>query len=167
MIRHHFSPAIWLLLSLLQACSSYSPPDELAGISRDALVARMGQSDLERATDTGTRLEFPRGPLGKHTWFVYFDAHGQAIRAEQVLTEQNFRRVQAGMAQEDVRRLLGRPSQVRGLARERGEVWSYRYENSFCNWFQVELSLQHEVRSAGYGTAPECEVNDGSLFRLH
>lgn len=163
MMRHRFSSWIWLLL-LLQACSGYAPPGVLAGISREALLARMGPPDMERPTDTGTRLEFPRGPFGKHTWFVYWDTQGRAIRAEQVLTEENFNRVHPGMAQDDLRRLLGRPGEVQGLARSRGEVWSYRYENPFCNWFQVELSLQREVRSAGRGPAPECNSRDEMIF---
>lgn len=157
----------WIgLLPLLHACSSYAPPDALAGIGREALVARMGQPDMERPTDSGTRLEFPRGPFGKHTWFVYLDAQGRAIRSEQVLTEQNLSRVEVGMAQDDVRRLLGRPGDVQGLARSRGVVWSYRYENPFCDWFQVELSLQGQVRSTGHGPAPECDVRDEILL-LH
>lgn len=163
MMRHRFLPWIWLL-SLLQACSGYAPPDPLSGISREALLARMGQPDLQRPTDTGTRLEFPRGPFGKHTWFVYLDAQGRAIRSEQVLTEDNFNRVHPGMAQDELRRLLGRPGEVQGLARSRGEVWSYRYENPFCNWFQVELSLQGEVRSAGRGPAPECDSRNEMIF---
>jgi hypothetical protein len=126
-------------------------------MSRDALVARMGQPDLERRMDTGSRLEFPRGPFGTQTWFVYFDAAGQATRAEQVLTEKNFSRIGPGMAQDEVRQLLGRPSEVQGLGRARGVVWSYRYDNYFCNWFQVELTLQQQVRSTGYGQTPECE----------
>jgi len=163
MMRRRLSPWSWLLLclsSLLPACSSYAPPDTLAGMSRDELVARMGPPDMERRMDAGTRLEFPRGPYGQHTWFVYFDAAGRAIRAEQVLTEPNFNRIQPGMAQDDVRQLLGRPSEVQVLGRARGVVWSYRYENYFCNWFQVELSLQQQVRSAGYGQPPECERRD-------
>lgn len=163
MMRHRF-PIYWLGLLLLQACSGYAPPHALEGIGREALLARMGQPDMERATETGSRLEFPRGPFGKHTWFVYLDAEGRAIRSEQVLTEENFNRVHPGMAQDDVRRLLGRPSEVQGLARARGEVWSYRYENPFCNWFQVELSLQREVRSTGRSLAPECDGRDERIL---
>jgi len=147
-------------LPLLPSCSSYSPPDALAGMSREEVVARMGPPDMERRMDDGNRLEFPRGPYGKHTWFVYFDAAGRASRAEQVLTEQNFSRIDVGMAQDDVRQLLGRPGEVKALGRARGVVWSYRFENSFCNWFQVELSLQQQVRSAGYGQPPECQARD-------
>lgn len=161
-MRHRLSPWSWLLLwfTLLPACSSYAPPDALIGMSRDEVVARMGPPDMERRVDTGSRLEFARGPFGKQTWFVYFDAAGRASRAEQVLTEQNFNRIDVGMAQDDVRRLLGRPGEVRVLGRGRGVVWSYRYDNYFCNWFQVELSLQQQVRSAGYGQPPECERGD-------
>lgn len=154
----------WLLgLTLLPACSSYAPPDALAGMSRDELVARMGQPDLERRLDAGSRLEFPRGPRGTQTWFVYFDAAGRATRAEQVLTEQNFNRVDVGMAQDDVRQLLGRPSEVQKLARSRGVVWSYRYDNFLCQWFQVELSQEQRVRSAGYDQPPECDEPADSL----
>jgi hypothetical protein len=147
----------WLIaVALLAACSGYGPPDAVLGMSRDELVVRMGQPDMERHLNDGNRLEFPRGPYGKHTWFVYLDASGRAIRTEQVLTEQNFNRINAGMTQDNVRQLLGRPGEVQVLGRARGVVWNYRYENNSCNWFQVELSLQQQVRSAGYGEPPEC-----------
>ncbi len=145
-----------LLCLLLSACSGYAPPAALSGMARAAVITQMGQPDQDRLTEGGSRLEFPRGPYGRHTWFVYFDAAGRASRAEQVLTEQNFMRIDAGMAQNDVRMLLGRPSEVSLLGRARGMVWNYRYETHDCKWFQVELSLEKEVRSAGYGEPPEC-----------
>ena len=162
MMSHRLPPWswLWLSLALLPACASYAPPAVLPGMSRDEVLARMGQPDMERRLDAGSRLEFPRGPFGKQTWFVYFDTAGRASRAEQVLTEQNFSRIDVGMAQDDVRQLLGRPGEVQLLGRERGVVWSYRYDNYFCNWFQVELSLQQQVRSAGYGQPPECDRRD-------
>ena len=161
-MRHFLLSWRWflLMLPLLHACSSYAPPKVVAGISREALVAQMGAPEMERRLDTGSRLEFPRGPYGKHTWFVYLDPAGRATRAEQVLTVQNFSRVNVGMAQEDVRKLLGRPGEVQVLGRSRGQVWSYRYENYDCTWFQVELSVQQQVRSAGYGQPPECLGGD-------
>ncbi len=142
---------------LLGACAAYGPPEAVVGLSRQAVLARLGQPELERRLNEGSRLEFPRGPYGKHTWFVYLDAHDRVSRAEQVLTEQNFARVDVGMSQDALRQLLGRPNQVQLLGRARGVVWSYRYENNFCLWFQVELSLQQQVRSAGFGEPPECE----------
>jgi len=154
----------WLMpCLLLAACSGYAPPDAVIGMSRDELLLRMGKPDTEFVSKEGTRLEFPRGPAGKHTWFVYLDASGRVSRSEQVLTEKNFNLINPDMTQAQVRQLLGRPSEVQGLARERGVVWNYRYENNSCLWFQVELSLEQQVRSAGYGEPPECQFpNDRS-----
>jgi hypothetical protein len=148
---------VWLLLCLplLHACSGYVQPDALTGLSRDQIVARMGPPDLERRLHSGSRLEYPFGPYGKQTWFVYLDDAGRTLRAEQVLTVQNFSRVSVGMAQDEVRELLGRPGDVQVLGRDRGMVWSYRYSAN-CEWFQVELTLEKQVRSAGYGEPPEC-----------
>ena len=156
----HYRLLTWnsllLGLALLTACTSFAPPGMFVGMGREALVARMGVPEMERPIDTGSRLEFPRGPFGKQTWFVYLDASGRALRTEQVLTPQNFTRINPGMAQEDVRQLLGRPGETQLLGRSRGVVWSYRFDNNDCQWFQVELSLEQQVRSAGYGTPPEC-----------
>lgn len=150
----------WMVLSVLTACSSYAPPADLTGVDREALLARMGRPDRERQTATGSRLEFPRGPMGHHTWFVHLDAAGRATRAEQVLTEPNFHHIAPGMARDEVLQRLGRPSETQTLGRSRGAVWSYRYENHFCQWFQVEISQEQTVRSTGYGEPPECEKRD-------
>lgn len=149
-----------MVLAMLNACSSYSPPTNLTGINRDELVVQMGQPEAVLQTTTGTRLEFPRGPMGHHTWFVYLDAAGRAIRSEQVLTESNFNQIAPNMSRDDVRQRLGRPSDIQGLGRSRGVVWSYRYENHFCQWFQVEISQEQKVRSTGYGEPPECQKRD-------
>jgi len=144
---------------ILTACSSYGPPADLTGMTRDQLVARMGQPAAQRQMNGGTttRLEFPRGPYGLHTWFVDLDAGGHAIRSEQVLTEENFNQIKPGMDREEVLQRLGRPGVAQALGRSRGHVWSYRYESPFCQWFQVEISKEQKVRSAGYGEPPECD----------
>jgi hypothetical protein len=146
--------------AVLSACSGYAPPAQFTGATRDEVVARLGPPETQRQVDGGTRLEFPRGPYGRHTYFVYLDGAGRVTRSEQVLTEANFTQINPGMTQEQVRQRLGRPGEVRGLARSRGQVWSYRYENPFCQWFQVEIAEDQVVRSAGYGEPPECNKRD-------
>lgn len=155
----------WILavVALLSACSGYGPPKDFNGMSADDLVANMGPPDARRVVDGGTRLEFPRGPAGRHTWFVYLDANGRATRAEQVLTVANFTRINPGMTEGDVLLLLGRPGEIQGLARARGSVWSYRYENNSCLWFQIEMTQEKTVRSAGYGEPPECRARDSAF----
>lgn len=149
---------------LLSGCAGYGPPAQLAGMTGEEVVARMGPPETRRQIEGGTRLEFPRGPYGPQTWFVYLDAAGRAVRSEQVLTEANFGRILPGMDQSEVRERLGRPGEVEGLARDRGTVWSYRYDNPFCRWFQVEITREQKVRSAGYGEPPECRRPDRSRF---
>ena len=152
--------SLWSLtsLSILTACSSYAPPANLTGVTADQLAAQMGQPDMRRQIDGETRLEFPRGPYGHHTWFVYLDATGHVTRSEQVLTEKNFNQISPGMDPDEVRHRLGRPGEVQELGRSRGIVWSYRYESPLCQWFQLEISKEQKVRSAGYGQPPECDA---------
>jgi hypothetical protein len=144
-------------LFLLAACSSISPPGDLSGVNREQLVARMGQPETQRQIADETRLEFPSGPYGRQTWFVYLDAAGNAIRSEQVLTEHNFNQIAPGMDEAQVRQRLGRPGEVQALGRSRGVVWRYRFESPFCLWFQVEIGTDRKVRSSGYGEPPECD----------
>lgn len=158
--------SVWCLtgLSLLAACTGYAPPADPAGTTADQVVARMGPPETRRTVEGGTRLEYPRGPFGLHTWFVYLDGTGRVVRSEQVLTERHFTQINPGMSQDDVRYVLGRPGEVYVLGRSRGVVWNYRYENPFCRWFQVEISQDRQVRSAGYGEPPECRRRDITPF---
>ncbi|GAB4399875.1 MAG: hypothetical protein OHK0048_14250 [Rhodoferax sp.] len=169
----HPSNTSWILRGLglalagsLAACSSYGP-GAAQGEPVQALMARMGAPEVQRVVNGQTRLEYPRGPMGHHTWFITLDAQGRVGQIEQVLTEARFAQVLPGQTAQAVRLLLGRPSEVQGLARNRGTVWSYRYESRpFCQWFQVEFDAQDRVRSTGYGEPPECSSDHDAMFRL-
>ena len=147
-----------VLAVLFSGCASYAPDANIVGLSRDQVVARLGAPDPDAAARIQGRLDFLRGPMGKHTYFVYFDDQGKAVRFEQVLTEERFARIVPDMSVEDVVFLIGRSRSTFGLARNRGFVWSYRYENPLCQWFQVEFTNEGKVRSAGYSKPPECRV---------
>ena len=149
---------VLLSVCVLAACSSYTPLTDLSGVTQEQIIARMGPPQTQRTLSDGdVRLEFPTGPYGKQTWFVDFDAAGHVVRSEQVLTEKNFNQIAPGMTEQQVRQRLGQPGETRTLGRSRGVVWSYRYENPFCLWFQVEIAIDGTVRSAGYGEPPECD----------
>lgn len=164
-MRFLFHSALLSSLLALTACSSYAPPTDLAGVTQDQLLARMGSPEMQRPLEGGVmRLEYPTGPYGHHTWFVDVDASGRVLRSEQVLTELNFNQIVPGMDQAQVRQRLGRPNSASMLARSRGVVWNYRFEGPFCEWFQIEISVEQKVRSAGYGKPPECERGDKIIF---
>lgn len=150
----------WLLLPALAACSSYGPGALRPGLSAAQVEADMGPpSGRYPRPEGGTRLEFARGPFGKHTYMVDLDRTGQVERWEQVLREEVFNQVVPGMRSSDLRYRLGQPSNLMGIWRG-ATVWSWRYESPFCIWFRVTVEPDGTVRDSGYGPDPLCEVND-------
>lgn len=156
-MRHTYP--LWLvgLIALLSACAGYAPETGLPGQDRAAIIARMGTPSLELPGNEGSTLVYARGPYGRHTYFISLDPQGRALRWEQRLSETYFAQVRPGMTVQDVAALIGPSREITRLGRGRGEVWSYRYENPFCQWFRVEFSAEKIVRGSGYGEPPECE----------
>lgn len=131
-----------------------------AGSSVDAATRALGQPTGEYALPGGgKRLEFARGPFGKHTWMLDFDANGGLRSTTQVLQEANFNAVRPGMGRDEVLRSIGRPSEATTIPRTRELVWSYRYETPFCQWFQVGLDSAGRVTGSNYGPDPMCQDN--------
>lgn len=143
---------------LLAGCAGYSPGDLGTGAVESQVVARMGPpTDRVARTGGGSRLEYARGPFGKHTYRIELDAQGRVQSVSQLLTEANFEALPIGVTQAEVRERLGRPSETRMGWRGVGEVWSYRYEwLNVCRWFQVWL-VDGRVREAAYSPDPICE----------
>lgn len=152
-----------LALAGLTACSTYTPSNWPLGTPRSDIVTTMGPPTAERrpspeaAPEAVQRLEYARGPMGRHTYMLDFDANQRLLGIQQVLTESRFQQVRPGMAQAALLDLLGRPSDIRAITRQRQKVWSYRYETPFCQWFEVSVSDDGPVSDAGFGPDPLCE----------
>ena len=111
---------------LLVGCTTYAPSTRLIGMSREQVITALGApypapADLNHAQ----RLDFPRGPHGKHTYTVLFDAEGKATGFQQLLTEENFREIKPGMDVNAVIELIGMSRDTFRLARNRGYVWNF------------------------------------------
>lgn len=147
---------------LLAGCATgqYGPSQEILGLPRQMLIEQMGKPTGEWATPQGTVLEYARGPYGKHTFLITLDGQQKVRGSNQVLTLENFDKITPGMRADEVRRLIGQSFEINSLARDRGEVWSYRFESVFCEWFQIEFSKEGIVRSKGMGIPPECSFDD-------
>lgn len=153
------APAL-LASALVAGCASYGPPSVQPGQSLDAVVAQLGEPTGRYALPDGTtRFEYARGPFGKHTWMVDVDASGRVTGWKQVLTEGNFNAVQPGMTQDELLARLGRPSERQPGGWQGGQVWSYRYDAVFCQWFQVSVE-EGRVRDAAYAPDPLCDHGD-------
>lgn len=144
----------------LSACAGYGTGGVRAGQTVAEVQATMGvPTGRHPLPGGGTRLEYARGPLGKHTFMVDLDAQGRVTRHEQVLTERHFLTIRPGMTVDELLTEFGRPSrrQVVGW-HELSDVWSYRYDSWDCTWYQVSI-VGGRVTSAGPGPDPLCPDN--------
>ncbi len=144
--------------AFLAGCAtSYSPSPAMIGLTRDEVMARLGTPNpMPADLASAHRLDFPRGPFGRHTYSVDFNPDGRATGFRQLLNEDNFAKIKPNMSKAEVVDVLGVSRSTFGLARDRGYVWNYRYTTPFCQWFQIEFTLEDIVRSTGFGPPPEC-----------
>ena len=147
---------------LLFGCAGYAPDHQLVGKHRSDVLKIMGQPSAELDDADGRVLIYPRGPYGKHTYFVYTNNHDKVLHWSQVLNEKNFDRIVPGMSRAEVVSVIGDSKIIFLLARDRGYVWSYRFVSSHCFWFQIEFTKDNTVRSTGYGKPPECRPKGSS-----
>jgi hypothetical protein len=125
----------------LAGCSSYAPPKPVVGLPLTQVEQVMGPATGRYTLADGTtRVEFARGPMGRHTWMMDLDRDGRVARSEQVLTEARFRAVQDGESPQAVLQRLGRPSEMRRGGLAGGEVWNWRYDDTnLCQWFELSV----------------------------
>jgi hypothetical protein len=161
MPRHHdriSAATLFAATLLLGGCAGYAPNNSMLGKHREHVIQAMGKPAIEIAIPDGHVMQYPRGPFGKHTYFVYLNDEGTITRWTQVLDEKNFARIKPGMHRDEVVATIGSSRNTFGLARDRGYVWNYRYVTPHCFWFQIEFASNDTVRSTGYGRPPECQV---------
>jgi hypothetical protein len=115
----------------------------------------------------GQRIEYARGPYGKHTWMIDVGADSKVISVQQVLTEKRFYEITPGMPADEVLLRLGRPSAVGGGGWQGGQYWSYRYQATFCQWFVIGITPQRQVRDAGMAPDPQCDDDDVPAIARH
>ncbi|AXS81262.1 hypothetical protein [Dechloromonas sp. HYN0024] len=120
-----------LVGGLLAGCAAYDGFSLQAGGGRiEALERIMGQPAMRwNDADGGQTLVYPRGPMGFHTFFVRSDALGNFVGRENVLDTGHFSRIQVGMTQDQVLRILG-PSVAEWTTyfKARDElVWEWRF----------------------------------------
>ncbi len=145
---------------VLQSLGTPSTEHLLRVPSADPPELRVDRSD--RAV---RRLEYNGGTFGKFTWMLDFDAEQRLLAVAQVRAEARFNAVRAGMTQDDLLRTLGRPSSVRPLSFQKQNVWSWRYDSPFCQWFKVGVGYDGKVVDTAYGPDPLCD-DDGPMHMM-
>ena len=152
-----FTMIIGSAITTLAACAGYAPSSDMRGFSEAEVVQQLGPPTGRYQLPEGpTRLEFWRGPSGRHTYMVDFE-QGRVTEWNQVLDRRYFEAVTPGMTSDQLLRFIGHPSEVMGMMRD-GKIWSYRYANADCLWWQAQLDAQGVVTSAGYALQPQCNA---------
>jgi hypothetical protein len=147
------------LAATLSACAWFPSHRFAVGTPEDQVRRALGRPTAEYALPGGGhQLEYASGEFAKTTYKYELDARGLLLSGEQVLTERRFAAIRAGMTADEVRLQIGAPSVIWPLRRLRQQVWSYRYESPFCQWFMVGMGPDERVVDTAFGEDPMCTV---------
>lgn len=121
-------------------------------MSREAVVARMGQPVAVLTIPQGTRLQYSGQPTGQFAFMVDLDASGRVLSARQVLNASDFARIEIGKwTRDDVLREFGRPAMLDRVASWQGDILTYRWYDLQDLFYWVYLDGNQVVQRAHPG----------------
>lgn len=122
----------------LWSCAAVSPVKN--GMDEMQVEARMGKPETVRKNADGSEIwEYPTGPMGRQTTMVTVGSGHAVTDVRQVLSDEYFSQVKAGMSRDQVRQLLGKPAIVSVYGARNEEVWSWRYLQVNPMFFNVSF----------------------------
>jgi hypothetical protein len=121
--------ALALILSL-SACAPFIRRTPPVGAPLAEVTARLGKPNAVYQQADGSQIfEYTGQPMGQFQYMAHIGADGRLLSYEQVLTAENFAKIEVGRwNKDDVLRHFGHPAQVVRSRLEEGEIWSYRYK---------------------------------------
>jgi len=132
----HRAAALIALAFLTAGCANFSAISP--GDSALTVEARVGPPGTAWKNADGSEVwEYPMGPTGVQTFMIDIGSDQGVRTVHQVLKEEYFSKVVAGMSRDDVRRLLGRPKEVWYFPSRDEEVWVWRYLEVNYRFFNV------------------------------
>ncbi|TMH56937.1 MAG: outer membrane protein assembly factor BamE [Betaproteobacteria bacterium] len=131
-----FSLLLLALAACLAGCANLTAVS--SGMPAQQVQAKLGAPETIRKNADGSEVwEYPGGPLGRQTYMVTLGSDRAVQEVHQVLNDEYFSRVRAGMSRDEVRRLLGRPGEIMVFGARDEEVWSWRYQQQNPMFFNV------------------------------
>lgn len=128
------------------------------GLSTEADVRReFGEPQATYpAADGGKTFEYSRQPEGQVAYMITIGADGKMSALRQVLKPTEFSKVQPGMNQVEVRRLLGRPAKTLKFDLKPDEQhWEWRWlDNGASKIFTVTFDTEGRVKSSAVSDDP-------------
>lgn len=147
------------LMALIGGCDNQAIRELEEGVSTEADVrARFGEPENVWDSPTGRVFEYNRQPQGQKNYMITIGPGGKMAALRQVLTPENFARVQPGMAMEDLRKLLGKPAKVTPYAIKRETEWEWRWLQPPNSPMVFTATLNDDQRVVRSGTAADRSV---------
>lgn len=141
--------ALCVLVWALVGCDGQRIDKLEEGVARQADVrAAMGKPDrVWPEPDGGQTLEYNRQPRGHRNYMITLGPDGVMTALVQVLTPDRFAWVRAGMSQEQIRRLYGKPARIipYALRDETEWTWNYLLDGQQGYSFSVTFDAQGRV----------------------
>ena len=120
------------LLLALAGCDQQAIKELEEGVATEADVrARFGEPEkIWDAPDGARTFEYNRQPAGHRNYMITIGTDGKMSALRQVLTPQNFAKVQPGMMMEEVRKMLGKPARITPFELKGEVAYDWRYLES-------------------------------------
>lgn len=126
------------------------------GVSTEADVrARFGEPENVWDSPAGRVFEYNRQPQGQKNYMITIGPDGKMAALRQVLTPENFARVQPGMAMEDLRKLLGKPARRTPYPLKRQTEWEWRWVQPPNSPMVFTATLNDDQRVVSAGSSPD------------
>jgi len=143
-------------LLVFAGCDNQAISELEEGVSTEAdVVARFGQPENVWDAPDGRVFEYNRQPQGQKNYMITIGPDGKMRALRQVLTPENFAKVQPGMSMEALRKMLGKPAKVTPYPLKRETEWEWRWvqpPNSPMVFIAVMNDDQRVLRS---GSSPD------------
>jgi len=141
----------------LAACDSRNISELEEGVSTEADVrARFGEPEnIWDGPNRGRIFEYNRQPQGQKNYMITIGTDGKMSALRQVLTPENFARVQPGMMMEDLRKMLGKPAKVTPYALRRETEWEWRWVQPPNSSMVFTATLNDDQRVVRSGSSPD------------
>jgi hypothetical protein len=112
----------------------------------------------------GTRLQYSGQPGGQYAFMVDIDAAGKVSRARQVLTAEEFARINPGQwTREDVVREFGPPAFIERVASWQGDILTYRWYGFQDMFYWVYLDSSQRVQKSHAGVEERISIMPDAL----
>ena len=125
--------------------------------SKEDVMTLMGKPEMIwEEKDGSLKYEYPRGPAGTETYMVDISTDGKYLGMNNILTEANFARIKAGMNRDEIRRIIGKPTETAKFPLKQEETWTWRFKGTPTpvRRFHVNMDFMGIVKSTDQSDDP-------------